>query len=138
LASPFIRNLLRNADMGRVLIGLVVMLIERNERRIGDLAAGSLVIRERLAEEVPALIHLNTAPLPDGALDVGRLTPREYEMLLSFLSRRERLSPDQRAILARRLDNYFRERLQESADGDGPEHFLEHVDQAYQIKADVS
>ncbi|HEY9867770.1 MAG TPA: RDD family protein, partial [Candidatus Obscuribacterales bacterium] len=45
--SVIIRNLIRIVDTWIFLIGLVVVLIDRNERRLGDLAAGTLVIRER-------------------------------------------------------------------------------------------
>jgi uncharacterized RDD family membrane protein YckC len=55
-----IRNLVRVLDTGLLLIGLLVMLIDRNERRIGDLAAGTLVIRERTTDLATSDIKLLT------------------------------------------------------------------------------
>src|SRR5271156_1331481 len=52
VSSVWIRNLLRPIDEGIFLLGLLVMLIDRNERRLGDLAANTIVIRERLSEKV--------------------------------------------------------------------------------------
>src|SRR5262249_55539140 len=56
--SVIIRNLIRVVDVGLALIGLVVILIDKNERRLGDLAAGTLVIRERLPGRAASLITL--------------------------------------------------------------------------------
>jgi uncharacterized RDD family membrane protein YckC len=135
-SAVIIRNLLRVIDVGFALIGLVSMLIDRNERRLGDLAAGTMVIRERLAESAPGLNIKATAPAA-GSMDIGRLSPKEYEMLLAFLGRRESIARAQRPLIARRLEHYFRERLQEGPDGDSPEYFLEKLYLAYQQRAET-
>jgi uncharacterized RDD family membrane protein YckC len=136
-ASAWIRNLIRVADMGLALIGLLVMLVEPREKRIGDLAAGTLVIRERMSGETIAPVVLKYPQAGDVHIDIGRLTPKEYEMLISFLGRREKLVPSQRQLLARRLENYFRDRLGESNDATAPEQFLERVFNAYQVRAEL-
>jgi uncharacterized RDD family membrane protein YckC len=135
-ASVFIRNLIRVADMGLAVIGLLVMLVEPREKRIGDLAAGTLVIRERLSAENAAPIVLKYPQSPDVHIDVGRLTPKEYEMLISFLGRRDKLVPSERPLLARRLETYFRDRLGEAGEPVGSEQFLERVFSAYQLRAE--
>lgn len=135
--SVFIRNLIRVADMGLALIGLLVMLVEPREKRIGDLAAGTLVIRERLSGETSGPVVLKYPATEDLHIDIGRLSPKEYEMLISFLSRREKLAPEQRQLLAIRLEQYFRERLGENNDTFSPEPFLERVFSAYQVRAEI-
>src|SRR5271154_5557724 len=55
-SSVWIRNLLRPIDEGACLFGLLVMIVDKNERRLGDLAANTIVIRERLPERLPTLV----------------------------------------------------------------------------------
>ena len=95
--SVIIRNLFRAVDQGMLLIGLIVMLIDKNERRLGDLAANTLVIRERLAEL--SLVEIPVSPMAKEAgltLDVGRISPEEYELLVNFLKRRQSMAKSQR------------------------------------------
>jgi uncharacterized RDD family membrane protein YckC len=140
--SVIIRNLFRVVDMGILLIGLIVMLIDKNERRIGDLAAGTLVIRERLGE-------LRTAEIPVSALakesaltlDVGRVSPQEYELLVNFLRRRQSMVKTQRPVVAKQLEQHFRSKLDEptsngGSSADNAEFFLERVYSAYQSRAE--
>lgn len=137
-SAVIIRNLIRVVDTGLALVGLVVILIDRNERRIGDLAAGTLVIRERGRPfGGDAKLPVTTAVLPDKTfVDVGRLSPAEYELLLSFLERRNKMSKSQRPLLAKKLDSYFRAKLEETVNGEPPERFLETIYAAYNARAD--
>ena len=91
-AAVCIRNLIGFLEVILLLIGVLVMLIDRNERRLGDLAAGTLVIRERKSELVTADIKMLTGAKVDALLDVGRITPEEYDLLARFLKRRLKLS----------------------------------------------
>jgi uncharacterized RDD family membrane protein YckC len=55
--GSLIRNLLRLIDVlpTGYLIGVIVMLIDKRERRIGDLAAGTMVIVDRSWRQLPPL-----------------------------------------------------------------------------------
>lgn len=138
--SVIIRNLVRVLDIGLALVGLLVMIIDRNERRLGDFAAGTLVIRERLPEISAAEIAvLDKGEIPKSTelMDVGRVSPEEYELLLSFLKRRNQMDRSQRPLVAQKLEEHFREKLQEPANGgDNAEAFLEKVYYAYQSRAE--
>lgn len=140
-AAVCIRNLVRLLDTGLLLIGLLVMLIDRNERRLGDLAAGTLVIRERTTDLTTGDIVLITNAEADSLLDIGRVTPEEYDLLARFLKRRKTLSPTHRPVVSKRLETYFREKLNEtdtpmdsSTKGDNAEAFLEKVFLSYQAR----
>ncbi|SRR5579875_2873782 len=133
--AVIIRNLVRAADTAVLLIGLLVMLIDRNERRLGDLAAGTLVIRERLPSEAGHEIRLGSSEQAKVFVDIGRVTPGEYDLLISFLSRRQMMSRRQRPLVARRLSAYFKNKLQEQGGPSDPERFLEDVYQAYRARA---
>lgn len=136
-SAVWLRNFLRFVDMGLFFVGLIFMVIDKNERRMGDFAAGTLVIRERL----PNLgIEVSVSPAAkEGAmlLDVGRISPQEYELLTSFLKRREKMSKSERPLVARDLEEHFRNKLGEPPDAQhNSELFLEKIYTAYQSRAE--
>ncbi|HEY7064775.1 MAG TPA: RDD family protein [Chloroflexota bacterium] len=113
--DALIRNLVRLVDFLPVGYGLgvVVMLVDGRSRRLGDLAAGTIVIKERRALRATEL--LPTEPTLDEPLEllpnVERLTPADYSLLREYLLRRERLAPTARASLARDLGQALATRL---------------------------
>ena len=89
-AAIFIRNLIRVLDQYLMMVGVICMIVDKSERRFGDLAAGTLVIRERLSEFSTADIALEFPVNQHDTLDVGRVTPQEYDLLVSYLRRRNK------------------------------------------------
>jgi uncharacterized RDD family membrane protein YckC len=110
------RNLLRAVDMmpfGFYSIGLVSVFASARDQRVGDLFAGTVVVREREAE-APSFAEVFNAPMSDAALrrsfkpvlfvgDVGRLTEREIEVVEAFLRRRWDLAEGPRQWMAWRI-----------------------------------
>jgi len=95
-SASLLRNLLRAVDFLPVLygFGLVAMLVDRDFRRLGDLAAGTLVIHRDTAVMAPALPA--RPPLaPPGPLDVDT-----QQAILAFAERGGALSPARQAELA--------------------------------------
>lgn len=138
-ASVWIRNLVRIVDLGLACIGVAVILADKNERRIGDFAGGTLVIRERLPGLSTATIK-TTAVLPKEAfVDAGQLMPDEYQMLVTFLRRRERMPKGERQLLSKQLSDYFRARLNftESSEPESPEETLEKLYLAYAAQHNI-
>lgn len=134
-AAVCIRNLIRTLDFGVVLIGLLSMIVDKTERRFGDLAAGTLVIRERMPD---LALNLQTSVSKDSHIDAGRLTPQEYELLVNFLKRRGAMSKTHRPQVAKQMEDYFRQKLGETSNNnDGSEAFLERVYLAYQSRAEA-
>ena len=100
LPASLIRNLLRVVDFLPLFygLGLVSTLLDRDFRRLGDLAAGSLVVHagaRRTGAASPA--RAEPHPPPPG------LTATEQQSLLAFCERAPRLSPGRRAELAETL-----------------------------------
>ncbi len=87
-ASSIVRNLLRAVDMLPIgyLFGLVSMLLNKNFKRLGDLAAGTLVIRNE-----PIKHHPVTSELKGKSPSVP-LTLEEQNAILSFSERTTTLS----------------------------------------------
>ena len=127
-----LRNLVRLVDVlpGMYLVGAVAIFATRRNQRLGDLAAGTLVVRD---VRVPTFVAESFAPsaevAPDDlpAWDVSGLSQPELAALRRFLERRQAIDDVPRNLLARDLA----ERLRPSVGGVGadlpPERFLELV-----------
>ncbi|VAW86796.1 hypothetical protein MNBD_GAMMA17-296 [hydrothermal vent metagenome] len=95
-SASIVRNLLRTVDFLPFLygFGLFSILINRDFKRLGDLAAGTLVVYAEPVRAAPLLI-------PGGAEAPPRvLTLEEQRAVLEFSERSLRLSPERREELA--------------------------------------
>lgn len=138
-ASVFIRNLLRLVDQGLMFIGVLPMMIDKNERRFGDLAAGTLVVRERLQALTTTNLKITAANPSDSFVDIGQISPDEYQMLLTYLKRRQMMAAEERPKLAKKLADYFYEKLNVvAAEAEAPEQFLEKLYLAYMSRAELT
>src|SRR5436309_7337149 len=90
-----VRNLLRFVDILPLYsIGLISIFISSRDQRVGDLFAGTVVVRER-ETEAPAFDQVFGAPVSDTALrrsfrpvlftaEIGSITEREIEVVEMF------------------------------------------------------
>jgi uncharacterized RDD family membrane protein YckC len=113
-ASPgqiVIRNVVRLVDLfpGFYATGLVVMFLNSQSRRLGDLAAGTLVVREGRSvtlEHVDGHLARSPAALPEQAaseaamLPVHRLDRARRDLARQFLARRAAMAEGLRATIA--------------------------------------
>ncbi len=123
------RNLLRIVDQlpAFYAAGIITALLNRQNKRIGDLVTGAIVVRERKPAELrpgwPS--DLNAAP-PRAPLGAERLSEDDLILIESFLARRSQLAPDIRWRMAnevlRRVESKLNFRPEERA---GIEHLLE-------------
>jgi uncharacterized membrane protein SpoIIM required for sporulation/uncharacterized RDD family membrane protein YckC len=109
-----IRNLLRLADFlpPPYLIGALVVAIHPRGKRLGDLVAGTVVVRDRPAESGYALsgAALATSASSD-LLGAPLLTDEEYQVLREYAARAPQLAPLTRHNLAARLVDRFADRI---------------------------
>jgi len=113
-AAAIIRNLLRVVDSA-MFLGILFILIDKNERRLGDMAAGTIVIRERKTEISTSHITMVTPATADTSLDVGRVSPAEYDLLVDFLRRRDSLAKAHRPNVAQKMALHFKEKLSDDS-----------------------
>jgi uncharacterized RDD family membrane protein YckC len=108
--GAIVRNLLRPVDFLPVFfgLGLVVALVTSRTQRLGDLAAGTLVVRERAGELAETL--LPPLPAPAAGSVAATLTAAERELVQGFLDRRDGFDAPARARLAGRLAAGLRRR----------------------------
>jgi uncharacterized RDD family membrane protein YckC len=117
LSESLIRNLARLVDFlpAAYGIGVVTMFIDKQSRRLGDLAAGTLVVLDRAPLSIQDLsikrtVHLR--PWANVALEgfpVERLTNNDLNLIENFLTRRDQLTHRDR--LAIQILNTLHQRL---------------------------
>jgi len=107
--AALVRNLIRVGEMaiGSYVLSAVSMLLSAENKRLGDFAAGTIVVRdERLAlPEIPA----NEAEPVYSA--TRYLSGEERSLIKRFLDRRDELAPERRSELAAQLAGRVRERV---------------------------
>lgn len=129
--GALLRNVVRLLDFLPAMYGLgVVFLFFHPEyRRLGDLAAGTFVVREREGGAEGHVTPVDTAP--DTPLPVGLLERPLLELAGSFLRRREGLDPDTRAALGAEIAWRLRAAMGLGPSGPGagwtPEELVEIV-----------
>ena len=128
-----IRNVLRVIDFMPFMyaVGIVAILATRRNQRLGDLAAGTLVVRERQAASW-RFARTRRGSFTAGAdaaaaWDVSGITAEEAGAVRSFLERRDDLEPPARAELARALADALRPKVAGVPGGLDDEVFLERV-----------
>jgi uncharacterized RDD family membrane protein YckC len=115
---------------------VVFILFTRDNQRLGDLVAGTLVLRERSGLAAPAPVSF-TPPAGLEAyaatLDTSRVSTEEYLAVRTFLLRAASLPPGPRAALALQLASPLAARLRPPPPaGSSPELYLSCVAAAYQ------
>jgi uncharacterized RDD family membrane protein YckC len=115
---------------------VVFILLTRDNQRLGDLVAGTLVLRERSALAAPAPVVFDPPPGLESytsTLDVGGLGTEEYLAARTFLTRAPSLAPAPRSALALQLANPLAAKLRPPPPaGISPEAYLRCVAAAYQ------
>ena len=136
-----VRNLLRLVDFLPTAygVGLVAMLANDRNQRLGDLAAGTLVIRERRALRLAASASSPTssetqapsawAPVrADWATwDLSAVSGEDLGTVRRFLERRPYLTPEARSRLAFDLATRLRAKVTGPSEDLHPEVFLDEL-----------
>ena len=119
-AESIARNLLRIVDWlpAFYAVGIVSSLLTKENKRLGDLVAGSLVVRETSFSDLkPAW---QTAEVPVGQaiapLSAGDLSLEDFALIDSYLNRRLDLEPDVRFRMAEEILRRLRPKLTLPAD----------------------
>jgi uncharacterized RDD family membrane protein YckC len=127
-----LRNLLRLVDAlpGMYLVGAIAIFATSNNQRLGDLAAGTIVVREpragaQFAQPIAPVGEAELEDLP--AWDVSGLRDTELAALRRFLERRHALDVVPRNLLARDLADRLRPRVGGVGADLAPERFLELI-----------
>ncbi len=133
-----VRNVLRWIDQV-ALIGVFVMLVDASSRRLGDMAAGTLVVREPRALRrdafatvaLPGVSALRVQELPNA----GRIGVTEYTVIRDYFARAGGLREAEADALATRLADRLAQALEvePAAIGD-PRTFLATAARAFEAR----
>jgi uncharacterized RDD family membrane protein YckC len=134
--DSFIRNLFRVIIDNN--IGIIIMFFNKRYKRIGDIVAGTIVIKERSLGKMVTLESLTnirtnaeTDNTPKADIDNNqeiRLTTKEYEVLKNFLERRSKMDKKARWQMASKLYDYFYKKSGiQKENWRNPEDFLEYL-----------
>lgn len=130
LPASAIRNLMRLLDGPSLfyLPTLIGIAVSARNQRPGDIAAGTLVIRESPRAPPPDAGRAEAAPrAPAAAWDVSAITTEELAVVRRFLERRGSLDRRAREQLALRLSGGLRPKVAGAPPGLGAEAFLEEL-----------
>ena len=107
-----VRNLLRLVDIQPAPmygVGLVSMIVSKSGKRLGDIAAGTIVVHEQRALITTAV---RSAPAPATAPAItSRLTEEEFALLGRFIARRAQLDQEMQASFTLQLHARFQKHL---------------------------
>ena len=123
LVESMARNLVRYVDMQPFpiyAVGVITMFVTRQHQRLGDLAAGTLVVRDREPESplwgdtgsrtFTAQLFSGNVAIPEPhlavtlpATSIAKLSSGDLEVLEGFFSRRLDMSMETRQVLAQRI-----------------------------------
>ncbi len=138
VSQAVIRNLVRIVDFLPFFYGIGIIALFWNGRgkRLGDLAAGTVVVRERAPVR---LSQLRAGPGPDLASAAGprpapgeaallrQLDPELRRFVLGYAARRQYLDGWRRQVLATRAEPSLRRALPDLVAAQGPTAALEHL-----------
>lgn len=127
--EAIVRNALRVVDMLPAMygIGLLSIFVSRQNKRLGDFVAGTVVVHEKTLEGVRPYAETKIdETLPP--IDVSQVTLEEVQLIETFLNRRDSLEPAVRTYMALQISNRLADKMQITISGwPRTERFLEAV-----------
>jgi uncharacterized RDD family membrane protein YckC len=130
-----VRNVMRLVDIlpSFYAVGMLSIFVTRNNQRLGDLAAGTYIVRDRpggvrrAPDPEPSARAATTAGV---AWDVSGISAQDAGTVRQFLARRHQLSRDARQDLASDLERRLRPLVAGAPEGLAAEEFLERLSEA--------
>jgi uncharacterized RDD family membrane protein YckC len=128
LASA-VRNIVRIIDFLPVfyLIGSISIVVTERDQRLGDLAAGTIVTRDRFPGMSSLPAPITVTPDAVATWDVSAITPAEVQAVRQFLDRRLELRAAARSYFALDLVNRLAPKVAGIPPNSHPEYVLEGI-----------
>jgi uncharacterized RDD family membrane protein YckC len=115
-SESFLRNVVRMLDMGLFFVGAIVAFVDPLRRRLGDLVADTIVVRDTRRKIPDAIIRAQARANSfhdDVAIRtriLNRVTREERDLILDLMSRRDQLEPRSRESIFAGAAAYLRQR----------------------------
>ncbi|MDQ6921925.1 MAG: RDD family protein [Candidatus Dormibacteraeota bacterium] len=123
VSQALIRNLVRIVDFlpSYYVVGAIAIFVTQRNQRLGDLAAGTVVVHERQAVSLRDLGSDPPTATPAGPPRWGRrLEPQLLRFVVAYAGRRQQLEPARRAELAAQVEPALRAVLPDLVARGGP------------------
>jgi len=122
-----IRNFLRIADFLPLyyILGILLILANKQNKRVGDMAARTIVVR--LKSNLSPTTLPNLKVVSDYHFNLSKLNEEEYGLIRNFIIRRNELRPNARAHLARKISLPLMKKLEADPGEIDFEEFMEVV-----------
>lgn len=127
------RNLLRIADElpGMYAVGVISILFSKQNKRLGDYVAGTVVVHEKTIQEARPFLEIKSEA-SGLAYDTSRITLEELRLIETFLHRRDSFDPALRTSMAAKISGRIGEKVGTRVMGwPQTEKFLEAVYEKY-------
>jgi len=108
-SQALIRGIIRSS-LDMMYVGFFAILFSKKHKRIGDMAAGTIVVIEKYADNFAALT-IPDYSLPDTLPPIEEMTATERDMVDTWLRRRDTL-PDKGIRLGQMIEEYFNNKLE--------------------------
>ncbi len=135
IGQAVLRSILRPVD-DIFFIGILMIMLGKQEKRIGDWVAGTIVIQEERS------IASANFPISDVAsrlalklqqeADINQLLPEEFATIREYLQRRPHLTANAKARLSQHLAQQIQALIHLETQPNAPDTFLEAIYLAYQ------
>jgi uncharacterized RDD family membrane protein YckC len=129
LAGSFIRNLVRVGEfvLGLYAMSAVATLLSSENKRLGDMAAGTIVVRDARAHSLAAIRErANLEQQPRSAM----LSDEEHALIARFVARRDGMAAEHRRALAAQIADRVRTRVSRDLQHLGDEELIERLNAA--------
>lgn len=105
-AQSLLRGIIRST-LDMMYVGLFVILFSKKHKRLGDMAAGTIVVIERYNTQFfDPMFEVQNWDMPDFLPPLMDMTPEERAIVVDWLRRRETL-PDYGMEIEEKLAEYF-------------------------------
>ena len=106
--QSLVRGIIRSS-LDMLYVGLFAILFSQKHKRIGDMAAGTIVVCETYDNKHEPTLQLHPQPIPPFLPPLPEMTQPEREVVESWLRRKDSLPYGGRDI-AKKLSDYFAEK----------------------------
>lgn len=129
IGGAFIRNLIRIGELGLGFYALSALscLLSSENKRLGDIAAGTIVVRDARAQSLTAI--LRDAQEPPSRMPL--LSEQEHALISRFIARRGQMAAQPRRTLASQIAQSVRKRVSRDLQLLDDEELLEKLNAAW-------
>lgn len=125
LGGSFIRNLIRIGEVALAFytVSAIASLLSSENKRLGDMAAGTIVVRDSRAQSLAAIVeHANGE-----THRIALLTDEEHALIARFMARRSGMADRYRRHLAYQIAERVRKRVSSDLQRLDDEELLERL-----------